>query len=266
MTRDASVGTTDTESWRQVLADGFGAFLGRPLDKDDPDAVYGAYFWAGNFLKETGFATDAAWVDPEALAGRLMVEDANVVMYDEGEAPLRFDASGSVFVFDGAAVLPAEFAAGLSAAAFSSSEPGEGLVLGRELGALLARHPVDLTDEALAGSWYVLYPRIASDGSLLDAMRAATGAGDGPGTLIPFDGEPDEEWEEDLSRVAHPGLRAHLGFGCQEAGEASLYYVGADTLTFWGLEKEGCSVIAAWDEAQNQVEVAVFRLAGALAG
>ena len=251
-----------TEDWQQILTDGFGAFLGRSLDEYGPDASYGAYFWAGNFLREVEFADDPQWLDPEALAGRLLVEDENIVMYDEGEAPLRFDASTSIFAFEDESVLPPEFAAGLSAASLPSNK---GLVLGRDLGDLLTRHPVDLTGEALAEAWYVLYPRISSDGTLRDAMRAATGVGEGPDSLIEFDGEPDEEWEENVARVAHPGLRAHLSFGCQEVGETTLSYVAEDFLSFWGLEGEGCSVIAAWDEIQNQVEVGVFRLAGALA-
>src|SRR6185312_3651098 len=90
----ASLGMTLDAGWRQLLTDGFGAFLNRPLDDDaDPDAEYGAYYWAGNFLQDVGFASDARWVDPEALAGRVLVEDDNIVMYDVGEAPLCFDAA-----------------------------------------------------------------------------------------------------------------------------------------------------------------------------
>lgn len=264
MTHDASAGAPDAVNWRQMLAQCFEAFLGRPLSEYDPDASYGAYYWAGNFLNDVGFASDAGWVDPEALAGRLLVENDDIVMYDMGEAAPRFDAGASVFLFEDESALPAEFVTELSAASFPSSKPGERLLLGRELGTLLARHQVDLTDEAFAGAWYVLYPRIASDGTLVDALRAATAVDEGPDSLIDFDGEPDEHWEPYLADVAHPGLRAHLSFGCQDAGEASLRRVADDELSFWGLAGEGCSMVAAWDETENQVEVAVFRLAGAL--
>lgn len=252
--------------WRQTLSDGFAAFLNRPLDDAaaDADAEYGAYYWAGNFLQEVGFAGDARWVDPEALAGRVLVEDENIVMYDVGEAPLRFDAAASIFVIENDAAMPYAFAAELSAAAFPSTEPGEHLVLGRDLGALAARHKVDLTDSALEGAFHVLYPRIASDGTLVDALRVATAIGEQPGSLIEFDGEPAEEWAARLARVEHPDLRAHLSFCCQEPGEVPLHYVAEDELTFWGLTGEGCPIIAAWDETENQVEVAVVRLAGAL--
>ena len=251
--------------WRQLLTDGFGAFLNRPLDDDaDPDAEYGAYYWAGNFLQDVGFASDARWVDPEVLAGRVLVEDDNIVMYDVGEAPLRFDAAASIFVIENDAAMPYSFATELSAAAFPSTEPGEHLVLGRDLGALAERHKVDLTDSALEGAFYVLYPRIASDGTLVDALRVATAIGEQPDSLIEFDGEPAEEWAAQLARVEHPDLRAHLSFCCQEPGAVSLHYVAEDELTFWGLTGEGCPIIAAWDETQNQVEVAVVRLAGAL--
>lgn len=272
MTNDASAGgsyTEDpaaTEAWRQVLFDGFGEFLGRPLDKFDSDAQYGVYFWAGNFLKEIDFADDARWVDPEVLAGRILfIEDGHVVLYDEGEPSLRFDAAGSIFVIEDESALPSEFVADLAAVSFPSTEAGERLVLGRDLGVLLTKHSVDLTDDGLAGAWYVLYPRIASDGTLVDALRVATGIGEEPDSVIEFDGEPAEEWEADVARVTHPGLRAHLGFVCQEPGYAALSYMGADRLSFWGMEGEGCTVIAAWDETQNQVEVGVFQLAGALA-
>ena len=266
MTHDASAGAPHAQEWRRVLTEGFGAFLGRPLSEYDPDASYGAYFWAGNFLSEIGFASDARWVDPEALAGRLLIEDENIVMYDEGEPAPSFDAAASVFVIEDESALSAELVTELGTASFPSGKAGERLVLGRELGALLERHQVDLADEAFAGAWYVIYPRIASDGTLVDALRvaAAVGADEGPDSLIDFDGEPDEHWEPYLADVAHPGLRAHLSFGCQDAGEASLRRVEGDEASFWGLAAEGCSMVAAWDETENQVEVAVFRLAGAL--
>jgi hypothetical protein len=252
--------------WRRRLAEGFAALLGRPLDEFDPGAVYAAFF-GGDFIYELEYHRDEAWLDPEALAGRALIEDTPFILYDQGEAPLRFDAAGSVFEFTDASALPADFAAALTAACFSDAGPGPGLIRGRDLGALLARHGVDLTEERYASCWSVCHARIASDGTLLDALRAATGIGDGPDSLVAYDGEAAKELAELIAAVPDPELRAHLTLGCQEPGSADgLCYMGAEGSGSPVLEDEGCEQLACWEDGSGQVDVAVVRLSDIAAG
>jgi hypothetical protein len=172
------------ETWIRQLTQGFGALLGRALSEYDPDAVYAAYF-GGNFISEIEYAHDDAWVDPEALAGRRAVEDTPLSMYDMGEPPLVFDASESIFELR-PSELPDALAADVPGVTFSEPDSPYPLVRGRDLGELLARHGVDLTDPDLAEGWTVCHARIASDGSLLSALCAATGIGLAERYLVAF--------------------------------------------------------------------------------
>ncbi|HEY3872706.1 MAG TPA: hypothetical protein VGM10_30395 [Actinocrinis sp.] len=253
------------ETWIRQLTQGFGALLGRALSEYDPDAVYAAYF-GGNFISEIEYAHDDAWVDPEALAGRRAVEDTPLSMYDMGEPPLVFDASESIFELR-PSELPDALAADVPGVTFSEPDSPYPLVRGRDLGELLARHGVDLTDPDLAEGWTVCHARIASDGSLLSALCAATGIGLAERYLVAFADEPAEEWEQALEAVENLELRAHLALGCRESYESeglSFSRGGPDVMPL--LRDEGCATIAAWEECQGQVEIAVVRLADAVAG
>ena len=58
--------------------------------------------------------------------------------------------------------------------------------------------------------------RIASDGTLLDALRVATGIGHGPENLVSAeDDDADKEWAVKLGSVPRPELREHLKLDCQ---------------------------------------------------
>lgn len=256
--------TTD-DAWMEQLAQGFGALLGRPLSEFDPGAVYAAYF-GGNLIGEAEYARDEAWVDPEALAGRRLIEDTPLSMYDMGEPPLVFDASESIFELN-MSELPDALAADVAEVAVS--EPGSSypLVRGRDLGELLARHEVDLTDPDLAEGWTVCHARIASDGTLLGALCAATGVGLAERYLVAFAGEPAKQWQRDLDAVEDAELRAHLTLGCREPWESEgLSFGRGEQNAAPPLSEQGCALIASWEECQGQVEIALVQLTDAVAG
>ena len=257
MTREPSASAGDAGRWEERLTGAFEILLGRPLSSYDPDAVYATYF-GGNLINEIGFDRDPAWVGQAALSGAEPVV-WDYPPYDEGEPPLEFDASRSVFGY-GKSGLPAAFEADLAQACFSP-----GLVRGADLAPLLARHELDLTAPDLADTWGVVHPRIVSDGTLLGALRAATGLGAGPECLLPFEVEAAEEWQEALAEVMPPELRTHLSFFCTD-GEAGLMYLGDDRSGGGLLTKEGCTLIANWEEGQSQIEFAVVRLSALVAG
>ncbi len=242
-------------SWAEQLTGAFEILLGRPLASFDADAVY-ATFLGGNLINELGFAQDIAWVDPAALRGaEPVVWDCPV--FDLEEPLLEFDASRSVFEFDKAG-LPPELEADLAAACFAGR-----LVLGGDLAPLLARY--DLAASDLRDTWTVCHPRLVSDGTLFDAMRVATALGTGPESLVPFEVEATEEWQEVLADLTPPELFAHLSFFCAE-GEEGLMYLRTERSGGALLADEGCTLIANWEEGQGQVEFAVVQVGELLAG
>ncbi|GAA3090626.1 hypothetical protein [Streptosporangium carneum] len=259
MTRDRSVTSTEV-GWETLLSGAFEALLGRPLASYDPDAVYAAYYH-GNFFREARLDREPTWLNPVVLAGGEPIEVGDLYLYDMGEPPLRFDASRSIFHVssDG---LPDAFAADLEAACFAPD-----VVRGADLAPVLWRHGLDLTDSALARNWEVCYARIASTGTLLDAMRVATGIGRTPGSLIAFEGEAEEEWEQALAAVPHPGLRAHLRLGCCDPADAEgLTYLGSEVFLGSLLGDLGCSVVAGWEDGHGQVDVTVIQLDDVVVG
>ncbi|MEV8630559.1 hypothetical protein AB0395_02790 [Streptosporangium sp. NPDC051023] len=259
MTRYRSVTSSDV-GWEALLADAFGALLSRPLAGYDPGAEYAAYYH-GNFFHETRIDRDPTWLNPAVLSGGEPVEVGDLYLYDMGEPPLRFDAGRSLFQFSSHG-LPRDFAADLAAACFAPD-----VIRGADLAPVLWRHDLDLADPVLAENWHVCHARIASDGTLLDAMRVATGIGYGPGSLIPFEGSVDEEWESALAAISHPELRAHLRLGCCDASDAEgLTYRGADAPLGSLLEDGDCSLVAAWEDGHGQVDVTVVQLGAPVAG
>ncbi|MEU0486709.1 hypothetical protein ABZ260_47040 [Streptosporangium sp. NPDC006013] len=259
MTRESSVFAGDVGDWKQQLADAFEILLDRPLSSYDPDAVYATYL-GGNFIDEIGYNRHGGWVRPAALSGAEPVV-WDYPPYDQGEPPLVFDASGSIFEFAKSnSGLPPEFTADLDDASFS-----QGLIRGADLAPLLVRHELDLAGPEWSDKWYVCYPRIVSDGTLFDAMRVAVGIGHGPESLLPFEAEATEEWQEALAAVTHPRLRAHLSFFCTD-GEEGLGYLREDRSGGSILAEEGCSLIANWEEGQCQIEFAVVQLSDLVAG
>ncbi len=253
MTRYTSATSSDV-AWEALLADAFEALLGRPSASYDSSAEYAAYYH-GNFFHETGIDRDPTWLNPAVLSGGQPVEVGDLYLYDMGEPPLRFDASRSLFQFSSHG-LPGEFAADLKAACFAPD-----VIRGADLAPVLWRHDIDLIDPVLAENWNVSYARIASNGTLVDAMRVATGIGHGPGSLIPFDGDPQEEWRATLAAIAHPGLRAHLSLGCRDAWEVEgLTYLGADVSLCSLLKDNGCSPVAGWEDGHGQVDITVVQL------
>ncbi|WP_018681440.1 hypothetical protein [Actinokineospora enzanensis] len=249
--------STLSDDWRRQLSQAFEIMLGSPLATHSPDADYAAYA-GGNVFDEFGYDSDPAWVRPEALRGaEPVVLDCG--LFDQGEPPSRFDAALSIFEFGDLDEAPSGFAADLAEVAIAG-----GLVRGAELAPLLERHGVDLADPVWAGRWYVAYPRLVSDGTLFDAMRAALTLGDGPESVLPLEADANEEWAAALEAVADPGLRAHLSYFCTD-GSAGLMHLGANQGSDESLVAQGSSVLATWLEGQSQVEFTVFRLSDKVA-
>ncbi|EFG04173.1 hypothetical protein [Streptomyces clavuligerus] len=273
----------DLSGWDAALAGAFDVLLdGVPAL--DPAAGHDVYY-ASDPLDE--FLFPNPWATPDALS-----DPAPRHLPDlDGEYPFspwtwRFDLSESLFRFDAGLLAGTEpwgdgghkgprpfddtFVTALRTVS-SADEAGDALVRGAELGPLLGRHGVDLTDgtSTRLNNWLTVLLRVATDGTLTDAMRAATFTERGPGHLVSIHDmsrarAAAEPWEERLSTVAHPALRDHLRMLCLTEDDARAeggFYCGADHWPWTdALEAVGCSLVAGWGFGESQAGAAVVRL------
>ncbi|MFF2847547.1 hypothetical protein ACFVT5_14655 [Streptomyces sp. NPDC058001] len=274
----------DPSGWDAALANAFEILLdGQPAV--DPAARHGVYY-ASDPLDE--FLFPNPWATPDALSGR----EPRHLPDPDGEYPFspwawRFDLSESLFRFDadllagtgpwgdgghkGPRPFDDAFVADLRTVS-SVDEAGEVLVHGAELGPLLSRHGVDLTNKESKklNTWLTVLLRVATDGTLTDAMRAATFTERGPEHLVSMHDiryacSADEPWEEGLSAVTHPALRDHLRMLCltkERARSEGGFYCGTG---YWPWQTEvldavGCSLVAGWGFGESQAGTAVVRL------
>ncbi|MFE6866715.1 hypothetical protein ACFVFS_09170 [Kitasatospora sp. NPDC057692] len=283
MTTPETAPAADSSDWDAALAGAFEILLG-DLPALDPAARYGVYY-ASDSLDE--FLFPNPWTAPDALSDRAPRQLPGL----EGEYPFspctwRFDLGGSLFRFDadllaatgvwgedghkGPRPFDDAFVADLRTVS-TVDEYGELLLRGSELGEILGRHGVDLTDPHATklNTWLTVLLRVATDGTLTDAMRAATFTERGPDHLVSVRdmsrarpaGEP---WEERLGAVAHPALRDHLRMLCLSEADARSeggFYSGADHWP-WSdvLEAAGCSLVTGWGFGESQAGTAVVRL------
>ncbi|MBG0831102.1 hypothetical protein HS041_25410 [Planomonospora sp. ID67723] len=246
---------TTGDDWESSLKQAFGVLLGHPLSDFDSGAEYATYY-SGNWLYETKFNGDPAWLEPTALAGRETIANENLLLLDEvGYPKLRFDASRSLFEIDAAAEFPVAFKEDLVAVKLAGSDRWP-QVRGVELARLMARHGVDFTSPDLpAKTWCVTSARIASDGTLVDALRVATGMGEGFDSLVPCE-RTDAETEAAIAAVEHAGIRAHLGAFCDPRSHDLAFCLHDMRKS----REEGGALVARWEGAVDQYEITVQRV------
>ncbi|WP_238016988.1 hypothetical protein KZZ52_13785 [Dactylosporangium sp. AC04546] len=237
----------------------FAVLLGRP---DFPAGSYDAYY-GGDTLDE--FLLPAPWLTPAALASSAPVAlpavDACYLDDDHQALAWEFDLADSLFAVEWADdVLPAAFLEDVRAL------DTDMLVRGADLGELLTRHGLDLTARSAKRLNYHISAllRLATDGTLHDAMRMATFthrlpalASFAPGGMR----RVEEGWETALAEVEPPQLRDHLRLHCLEpfwSRDAGACYLGADewptgTTVLNGRRK----LLAGWEFGEAQSGVAV---------
>jgi hypothetical protein len=245
---------TTGDDWESSLTQAFGVLLGRPLSDFDSSAEYSADY-SGPWLYESQSNRDPAWLEPAALTGRETITNKNLLLLDEvGYPELRFDVSRSLFEIDAEAEFPAAFKKDLAAVRRAGHE-GWPQVRGADLAHLTARHGVDLTSPDLpAKTWSVTRATIASDGTLLDALRVATGIGEGPDSLVLCE-EKDATTEAAVAAVEHAGIQAHLRAFCSPHSDLGL--------CVWYMAKcreEGSPLVAQWADEGEQFEITVQRV------
>lgn len=278
---------TTPEAWDAALAGAFDTLLGEAPALYDATG-YAVYYGSDSideFLFPNTWATPESLVDPEPR--ELPDSDGE---YPFSPSAWRFDLSGSLFHFDpdllagtgpwsdgghkGPRPFDDDFV--IEARAASLTDLGEVVVRGADLGPLLARHGIDLTRKTSRrlNCWLTLLLRVATDGTLGDAMRAATFTHRGPGHLVTFGEEgyfdsAEERWEKALSTIPDAQLRDHFRMLCLDANHArssGAYYYGRDSWPFSTdtLKAAGCSLVAGWEFGESQAGTAVAGLAGSL--
>lgn len=241
--------TTEASDWRAHLVHAFETLLKTPLSAYPADATYAAYF-SGNYFSECGFNINSAWVNPAALRGEKTITVGDLKLYyidasgdDLPEPPIKFDASRSFFDLS-LHGFPDEFVA-----KFREVCDDDESILGMDLAPLLEQHGINLS-QSKPGTWEVVLARIATDGTLLDALCKATSIGDGPDSLLACGGKVNDEDEARLAAIPDPRLRDHFRLACSADGCTGLF-----------LEKtHNGSVVAEWNECQSQRTVTVRQL------
>lgn len=286
MTVTPSTPSADPAPWESALADAFRLLLG-PVWPDAPGSAAYAVYHADESLDE--FLFPAPWCTPEVLADPA----PRGLGYQEGEYGFatggqRFLPGESLFRFDeelldgtgpwaegghkGPRPFGADFAAGVRAVALPDAD--EVLVRGADLAPLLVRHDVDLTRSGARklNGWLGVVLRVATDGTLTGAMRAATFTAGGPDELTappggPRTGPAAQPWQDVLAAVPDPALRAHLRLLCLDEDDArsgGAYFCGPGT---WAaatdvLAATGCTPVAGWEFGECQAGTVVVRLPG----
>ncbi|WP_238007962.1 hypothetical protein KZZ52_30630 [Dactylosporangium sp. AC04546] len=210
------------------LTDAFGVLLGRPLDAFDPAATYALYHWDDMSSDE---------FDPEE-ADFGAVPPAPAAEADGGDALLslerwRFDHARSLFLLDGGPVLGAD---------------------------------ADPAELAAAGYLPVVH-RVVTDGTLLDAMKAATWTMSAPDGLVPLPRRAvvEPRWAGALSGVGDAALREHLMTLCLTphwARSDGAWFAGTDPTGDLrpAADLPGHEVLAAWHFGEGQAASAVMSI------
>ncbi len=251
--------------WEQLLIRELQRFLPEPLTDDSRRAHYAFYHWDDMLASE--FFEDA---DLDRLAA--LAEPQSCIVAGNGTSGIgwdrwAFDLGRSIFPVDDAGKIEA-LAGGPAADLLAAARPsgGRAVVPGVELARVLSRHGVAPEDLAEDGVVMPIHVRVVTDGSLLDALRAATCTMNRAG-LEPADpdAEVDPRWRAALDGIADVELRSHLSALFLDAESARAYggeYCGAR----WPCGSEpvrsaAARVVAGWEFGEGQAWSAIVELA-----
>ncbi|MCI4066360.1 hypothetical protein MRQ36_28925 [Micromonospora sp. R77] len=256
--------------WDDLLGHAFGLMLGRPLAEFDAAGTYAVFHYddetAGDALEDLDAGELVAEVDGRS-------GDNGGEWLDPGRwVP---DLARSAFI--ATHVRPAALQPLLTV----TTDDGRALVWGRDIGRALQAGSLSLDE--LSPDGYRQYPclllRPRTDGSLLDAMRAATWTMSAPdglcdigdslvrhGYVEPDVSVVDPRWQSVLDQVGDDALRRHLRGLCLDARWARStggYYLGPGECPgdFRPIaDLPGSTVIAGWEFGEGQGATVVIRL------
>ncbi len=251
----------EKDAWRDRLEHAYGLLLGRPLSGFDPGATYALYHWDDAFCDE--FFAGAEEVDLDGFA-RPETRDSSTLA-DTGEPGLspdrwRFDLGRTIFLVDD---FDHPVATALPAARLDSA--GDIGVLGVDLRRVFLDEEVDLDE--LTDQYAHMLLRVQTDGTLFDALRAATWTMSAPDGLEPRrpEAEIDAPWQPLLAQIDDGRLRGHFEMLCLTAHWArsdGAHYLGPKCrgdLAFL-TTLPGYRIVAGWEFGEAQAASAVVQL------
>lgn len=247
------------------LRHGFDVLLGRPLDTFDPDARYDLWFFVDSELLPEHERVPALALE-QLVVGR---PRAPAAVHDtrKGEFWQRYatDYARTLFVYDKHDLpeAPDELVASLQASHYA--------LTGEELAQRVERSKLDLA-EVLDLCWYACR-RAVTDGTLVDAMAAATLSASMPAGMLSraqFENGDDirfePRWEHALRGITDEALREHLLMSCvdlQTSRWAGSWIDPKHKADVWlePVVKRGGEILAIWHSGEGQATRAVVKFA-----
>ena len=248
------------------LRRGYEIFLGKPLASFDPNARYEVWYRVERELLPEHERLAALTLE-QLVVGR---PQAPSTLYDPGKGEFwtRYaaDYARSLFVFDRHDMpeAPSELVAALQAKHYA--------LTGEEIGRLVDQSGLAF-EEIISVAWYICR-RAVTDGTLLDAMHAATLSSKLPlgiQSRSEYGEDADKirfepRWEHALRVIEDPVLREHLLMSCcdvQTARWAGAWLDPKHKVDVWlePVTKRGGEIIAIWHVGEGQAMRAVVQFA-----
>lgn len=232
--------------------------LGRPLSAFDPGAAYAFFFCiedgesAPSAIGLEGW-DDLTWDDLSAPASGRSARDCDLPGDELSWERFRMDHGRSIFFVDDQKLR--------GPSGKKHPLPLEGATLAA------AAKAAGLTPADLLGD--LVYVRAQTDGSLRDAMAAATWTMSAPRGLVEEDGDCEERWAKALTAAVHDDrLLGHLKMLCVDQNSARSsggFFLGADLeagMWDWAMGELPGEAVAAWQFGEGYASAVVVKLSG----
>lgn len=266
----------DPEAWKPELANAFEVLLGRPLAEFSTETEYAFYYWDEEMSSMMFGELVSGELDLSAIARGELIDGAR---YHEDDIPFglnqwALDLGQSTWLFEGRAFeADGGFGESIGAALkaiSAATDDGRRAVSGADLARVLAAHGNQLNEVDSNRVMVTLILRIDTDGTLFEAMRAATWTSGGPDSLVELEegAEVEPEWDKGLQRIPNPRLRDHLRMLTLTAHSArgyGAYFLGPGLGACprdldWIRRRPDRETIAGWEFGEGQASSAVFRV------
>ena len=251
------------------LRRGYEVLLGRPLDTFETDARYEVWFFVDSELLPEHERVEALTLEQLVVGRPYAPSAAHDTKAGDFWLRLAADYARSLFVYDKHDLPDAndDLVAALQTHHYAMT--------GEELAQLVDRNSLPLAD-VLEPCWYACR-RAVSDGTLADAMAAATLSSSAPAGMLSREQYDNMEnirfeprWEHALRGIKDEAVREHLLMSCvdlQTSRWAGSWIDPKHKADVW-LEpvlKRGGQILAIWHSGEGQATRAVVKFAAGAA-